>query len=89
MKIEPLDTVNRVFPVEPARVQQPKEHVEEQVKPVAKSAQPELHTDGNELRFGMDEETREPVIRVVDRDTEDIIDQIPRGSWRPWPPTKK
>jgi uncharacterized FlaG/YvyC family protein len=88
MKIESLDTVNRVFPVEPSRVQPVKDIVQEQVKPVAKSAQPELHTDSNELRLGTDQETHEPVIRVVDSNTEDIIDQIPRGSWRPWPPTK-
>ena len=88
MKIEPLDMVNRVFPVEPSRAQQVKEVADDQVKPVEKPSQSEFQTEGNELRGGVDQETRKPVIRVVDRDTEDIIDQIPRESWRPWPPSK-
>ena len=88
MKIEPLDMVNRVFPVEPSRVQQVKEVVDNQVKPVEKADQPALRTDGNELQGGVDQETHKPVIRIVDRDTEDVIDQIPRESWRPWPPSK-
>jgi uncharacterized FlaG/YvyC family protein len=88
MKIEPQDTVNRVFPIEPPQAHQPKPETESKVKPVAKTNQAELQADGSELRFGTDQETREPVIRIVDRETEEIIDQIPRGSWRPWPPSK-
>jgi uncharacterized FlaG/YvyC family protein len=89
MKIEAQDTTNRVFPLEWTRIQaEDTKRESEKVKPVEKSAQPELAAEGNELRFGNDAQTGRPVIRVVDRETKDIIDQIPRESWNPWPPRK-
>ena len=33
--------------------------------------------DGNELTFGMDEDTKRPVIRVIDRQTNEVLWQAP------------
>jgi uncharacterized FlaG/YvyC family protein len=87
VKIEPNDTLARVYPVEVPKPQ-PEQDRDQQVQPIEESAKSELQPDGAELRFTTDRETRRPVIRVVDRETEDVIEQIPRESWRPWPPSR-
>jgi uncharacterized FlaG/YvyC family protein len=36
-----------------------------------------LFGDGSELTFAMDQETRRPVIRVIDRQTQEVLWQAP------------
>lgn len=37
----------------------------------------DLFGNGRELSFALDRETRRPVIRIVDRNTKEVIQQIP------------
>jgi uncharacterized FlaG/YvyC family protein len=90
MKIERLDTLSHTLRVDPATsTEHQQTRKVEQVKPVERADKVDLRVDGHQLRFGVDQETHKPVVRVVNEETGEIIDQIPRESWSPFPPSNE
>lgn len=47
------------------------------VQAVKALSETELFGQNNELTFGLDRETRKPVVRIVDRKTNEVVRQIP------------
>jgi hypothetical protein len=88
MKIEPQDAINRVFPAEPAPAPLHRSEQDCVVQPVAKTCQPELQAEAKQVRRGMGRKPHKPAIRAFEGEMEDVIDQIPRDSPNPWPPSK-
>ncbi len=61
---------------EPARTGLPAEH-RDLIQAVRTVNAADLMGQDNELSFLMDRETRRPVVRVVDRRTHEVIQQVP------------
>lgn len=64
-------------PVEPAAPNPQAEDRRALIKAVRAVNEAELYGEYNELSFSFDRETQRPVVRIVDRSTREVIQQIP------------
>jgi uncharacterized FlaG/YvyC family protein len=73
-----VQSVGQTAPVSlaPAPVERPPEQ-RELIQAVKALNAAETFGDKNEVTFVLDRETRRPVVRIVDRDTNQVIRQIP------------
>ncbi len=76
MKIESSVPVYDTSAVQPRRVGDPQEH-RELIQAVRSINAADLFGSSNELTFSLDHETQRPVIRIVDRETQEVVEQIP------------
>jgi flagellar protein FlaG len=77
MEISPIQTATSVTAVSPST---PPEQVAEQrqlIRAVKAFNASDLFGSGRELSLGVDRETTRPVVRIVDRATKEVVQQIP------------
>jgi uncharacterized FlaG/YvyC family protein len=81
MEIESIRTNTHTLPAVPSSVT-PDTPVEQKdiIQAVKALSETELFGQNNELTFALDRETRKPVLRIVDRKTNEVVRQIPPES---------
>ena len=81
MEIGPVQNHTQVLPAAPSSVtpDTPVEH-KDIVQAVKALSETGLFGQNNELTFALDRETRRPVLRIVDRNTNEVVRQIPSAS---------
>jgi len=81
MEIGSVQSNTQVLPAAPSSVT-PELPVERKdiVQAVKALSETELFGQNNELTFAMDRETRKPVVRIIDRKTNEVVRQIPPES---------
>jgi uncharacterized FlaG/YvyC family protein len=78
MEINPLTSIAPPMPIDPAnRPSGNTELVHATIAAVRALNRSELFGSDRELHFSRDSDTREPVVRVVDRKTGELVEQIP------------
>lgn len=77
MQIDPVQNINPIPQDSPSKLNEPAISKREIVPAIQALNRPELIGDERELRFGTDQESGEPVIRIVDRRTNKVLRQIP------------
>lgn len=75
VKINPLMNIVNVAPAESVPVEQRAAHRE--VIAAIRQVNESGLLGNSELRFSLDRETHRPVIRIVDRETKEVIRQVP------------
>jgi flagellar protein FlaG len=81
MEIGSVQTNTQVLPAAPSSVT-PDAPVDRKdiVQAVKALSEAELFGQNNELTFALDRETRKPVVRIIDRKTNEVVRQIPPES---------
>lgn len=81
MEIGSVQTITQVLPTAPSSVT-PDALVDRKdiVQAVKALSEAELFGQNNELTFALDRETRKPVVRIIDRKTNEVVRQIPPES---------
>jgi uncharacterized FlaG/YvyC family protein len=81
MEIGAVQNNVNVLPAAPSTVTQdtPADH-KDIVQAVKALSEAGLFGENNELTFALDRETRRPVLRIVDRKTNEVVRQIPAAS---------
>lgn len=70
--------VAQVQNVEPAaKPEQRKEPSAEELKEIVEKINDNLKTNGSDLRFQLDPDLKRPIVKVIDRATQDVLRQIP------------
>ncbi|NWF84574.1 MAG: flagellar protein FlaG [Bryobacteraceae bacterium] len=75
-KINPMTELPALSVTQPLSPQQRLEQVQ-LVQAVESVNEAELLGQGRELTFALDRQTKKPVLRIVDKETKEIIRQIP------------
>lgn len=78
MDISPINSVGAGAPV--SNISAPRVHdqaTRQVVTAVREVNKSELMGEGRQLTFSRDPQTRQPVIKVVDQNTGDVIEQLP------------
>ena len=77
MEISAISRNNAVAPAETPVKPQDQAVPSEIISAVKAVNQAELMGEGTELNFARDRETNRPVVRIIDKNTQEVLDQIP------------
>ncbi|MBI4891086.1 MAG: flagellar protein FlaG [Acidobacteria bacterium] len=78
-RVESLADVSAVSQVQPVSPQQ-REEQSRLIHAVESVNEAQLFGEGNELRFVIDRRTKRPVMRIVNKETQEVVRQIPAES---------
>ena len=77
MEIQSLHAVNQTTPIDPAPKREDADAMQAVVAAVRALNKSEMLGSDRQLQFTRDSETQKMVIRVMDKKTGDVLDQIP------------
>jgi flagellar protein FlaG len=77
MEINALTSTTAFSPIDPVRPSGPAEILRAAVVAIRALNKSEMMGSDRELQFARDKETKRPVVRIVQRETGEVLEQIP------------